>query len=77
MENLPAIFEAGLFIIVLIMVVLAVVAIRLKIYDRRRVKADIITRLVRFVQVPEFSANLYYRNCDIDTVLKHNPYAAN
>ena len=77
MENLPAIFETGLFIIVFIMVVLVCVIIALKKRDRRRVKDDIISRLVRFVRAPEFSANLYYRDCDLNTVLKNNPYAVN
>ena len=77
MENLPTIFETGLFIVVFIMVVLVVTLIALEKRDRRRVRDDIISRLVRFVQVPEFSANLYYRDCDINTVIKHNPYAVN
>ena len=77
MENLPTIFETGLFIVVFIMVVLVVTLIALEKRDRRRVKDDIISRLVRFVRAPEFSANLYYRDCDLNTVLKNNPYAAN
>jgi len=81
MENLPAIFETGLFITLIIMLVLAVVAtgrvIMFKLRDQRRVKDRILSRLVRFVRAPEFSANLYYRDCDLNTVLKNNPYAAN
>ena len=77
MENLPAIFETGLFIIVFIMVILAGTIIALKKRDQRRVKDRILSRLVRFVRAPEFSANLYYRDCDINTVIKHNPYAVN
>ena len=75
MENLPAIFATGLFIIVFIMVVLVGTLIALGKRDRRRVRDDIISRLVRFVQVPEYLANLYYRDCSLDIVLKYNPYA--
>ena len=77
MENLPAIFETGLFIVVSIMVVLVCVIIALEKRDRRRVKICVLSRLVRFVRAPEFSANLYYRDCDLNTVLKNNPYAVN
>ena len=77
MENLPAIFATGLFIIVFIMVVLVGTLIALEKRDRRRVKDRILSRLVRFVRAPEFSANLYYRDCDLNTVLKNNPYAVN
>jgi len=77
MENLPAIFATGLFIIVFIMVVLVGTLIALEKRDRRREKDRILSRLVRFVRAPEFSANLYYRDCDINTVLKNNPYTVN
>ena len=77
MENLPAIFATGLFIIVFIMVVLVGTLIALEKRDRRREKDRILSRLVRFVRAPEFSANLYYRDCDLNTVLKNNPYAVN
>ena len=57
--------------------VLAGTIIALEKRDRRRVKDRILSRLVRFVRAPEFSANLYYRDCDLNTVLKHNPHAVN
>ena len=70
MENLPMIFETGLFIVVFIMVVIAGIAISFKMRDRSVARYDIQLRLARFVQCPEISANLYYRDFDRDACSK-------
>jgi len=77
MENLPTIFETGLFIALIIMLVLAVVAtgrvIMFKLRDRRATRL-IRERLWRFVRFPWLAADLYYRDCDSNTRAEFNPH---
>jgi len=77
MENLPMIFEIGLFIVVFIMLAIAGIAISFRLRDRRAARGRVLLRLIRFVLRPEPSAIRYYRNCTLDVMLKYNPYAAN
>ena len=78
MENLPMIFETGLFITLIIMLVLAVVAtgsvITFRLRDLRATKRLIRERLWKFVRLPWMATDSYYRDCGIETKLKFNPY---
>ena len=75
MENLPAIFETGLFVALIIIIILLALAVRFRLRDRRATRGRVLLRLIRFVQCPEPSAIRYYRDCDLDTMLKYNIYA--
>jgi len=70
MENLPAIFATGLFVVVFIMVVIAGIAISFKMRDRSVARYDIQLRLAWFVQNPWLAMNSYYRDFDRDACSK-------
>ena len=77
MENLPMIFETGLFITLIIMLVLAIVAtgsvITFRLRDWRATKRLIQARLEFFVRNPVAATYSYYMDCDLETWLKFRP----
>ena len=74
MENLPMNFKIMVMGTVLLMIITAIFFGVFEFKIRRLHKRLVRERLWRFVRLPWFATDSYYRGCDIETKLKFNPY---